>query len=150
MYSTRLDPDLHYKIVDGPIVALVAGMVLVAIAAIVRSFQMTGAGAAGAAGVAMLLTALGTALPWPFLVVGLFGFVGASVAFGAIIAVRAGQRIGIPVVLGSVLLTGINTEDGRALLTIPLAVAWILVGLADLRPGRARDGGPALGDPSTP
>lgn len=137
MYTTRVDPDLEYKLVDGPMLALILGMVLVAIAAIARSTAMPrGSGPCTAASVVMLVGALGTATPWPFLVVGLFTFTGASIAFGLILALREGQPVGVLVAIASMLMTGINTEDERALLTIPIALAWILVGLTDLRPAR--------------
>lgn len=134
MYSSRVDPDLNYKLVDVPIVALILGMILVSVAAIVRSAGMAhGSGPATAASVAMLVGALGTALPWPFLVAGLFAFVGAAVAYGLIIAIRYGQPVGVLVAVASLFTAGINTEDERALLTIPIALAWFLVAIADLR-----------------
>ena len=134
MYSSRVDPDLHYKLVDVPILALILGMVLVAVAAIVRSIGMArGSGKATAASVVMLVGALGTALPWPLLVVALFAFMGAAMAFGLILAIVDRQPVGALVAVVSLLMTGINTEDERALLTIPVAVAWILFGVVDLR-----------------
>lgn len=151
MYATRVDPDLQYKIVDAPILALIGGMSLAAIAAITRSLRSArGSSGATAAGVAMLVGALVTAAPWPFLIVGLFGFVAASVGYGAIVAFRSGQPAGALIALGSMLLASVNTEDARALLSIPLALAWILVGVLDLRAApeptsdRLRFGGPAV------
>ncbi len=137
MYSARVDPDLHYKLVDVPILVLILGMVLVAVAAIVRSIGMArGSGPATAASVVMLVGALGIALPWPLPLAGLFAFMGAAIAFGLILAIGDRQPVGVLVAIASLLMIGINTEDERALLTIPVALAWILVGVADLRPAR--------------
>lgn len=150
MYSTRVDPYLRYKLVDLPMLALILGMVLVSIAAIVRSIGLARrSGPATAVGVLMLVGAFGTATPWPFLAVGLFTFTGASIAFGLILALRDGQPVGVLLATASLLMTGINTEDERALLSIPIAIAWILLGLLDLRPVPAADrGAVAVGDPA--
>ncbi len=135
MVGTRVDPSLTYKQVDVPFLAMILGMLVVSIVAIVRSASMShGAGPATAASVIMLAGALGTATPWPFLVIGLFGFTGAATVFGLILAARDRQPVGALVAIASLLMTGINTEDERALLTIPVAAAWILLGIADLRP----------------
>lgn len=135
MYSTRVDPDLQYKRVDVAILTLILGMALVSVAAIVRSIgSVRESRPATTASVLMLVGALGTATPWPFLVVGLFAFTGASIAFGLIVAIRDHQAVGVLVAIASLLMTGVNTEDERALLTIPVAATWILLGLADLRP----------------
>lgn len=135
MYSTRIDPSLGSKMIDIPYLSLILGMLLVSIMATVRSMGMSdGSGPAAVAGAFMLVGALGTALPWPFLVVGIFSFIGAAIAFGLIVAIRDRQPVGALVAVASVLMIGINTEDERALLTIPVAAAWILFGIADLRP----------------
>jgi hypothetical protein len=137
MRATEINAQLGYKDVNGPIVALVLGMILVSLAAV--------GGAAGAAparrprtiaAVAMLGGALLTAMPWPVLIVGFLGFAFAGVAYGLITALREHQPPGVLIAIGSLLLTSMNTEDDRALLTIPLGVAWIVVGLASLRPER--------------
>lgn len=145
MYSTRVDPYLTYKQVDLPMLALILGMVLVSVGAIVRSIgPRRGSGPATAASVMMLVGALGTALPWPMLVVGLFAFVGAAITFGLIVAIGDHQLAGVPVAITSLLMIGINTEDERALLTIPVAAAWILLGVADLRPAPRSQASPVV------
>lgn len=135
MLGTRVDAYLGYKLVDVPLLGLVLGMILVSVAAIARSSRPgVGSGPATAVGVAMLIGALVTVLPWPFLAFGVFGFLGASIAFGLIIALRDRQPAGIFIAIATFLMANMNTEDERALLTIPAALAWILVGVADLRP----------------
>lgn len=136
MFATPVDPILRYKLVDVPFIAGVLGMALVSLAAVARSSRPgVGSGPATAAGVAMLGAALATALPWPFLAFGMLGFLGASIAFGLIIAVRDRQPAGLLVSIAAFLMANMNTEDERALLTIPAALAWIFIGVADLRPG---------------
>ncbi|MBA2719167.1 MAG: hypothetical protein H0U52_08025 [Chloroflexi bacterium] len=154
MFGTRVDAHLGYKLVDAPLVGLVLGMVLVSVAAIARSSRprRVGSRPASAASVAMLIGAMATALPWPFLAIGLFGFLGASMAFGLIIAVLDRRPAGILIAIATFLMASMNTEDERALLTIPFAIAWMLIGLADLRPApRATHPGPSVAvDPGRP
>lgn len=82
-----------------------------------------------ASAVAILLGSLALALPWPLVLLGFYGTLIATVAFGLIAMPRFGL-MGIPLAAGATLAMGFNTEDDRALLLIPLGLAWLLVGLA--------------------
>lgn len=151
MRVTERDAILGYKQVDVAFAALILGMILVSLAAIIRSGRRGADGRATTAAVAMLAGALVTATPWPFLAIGFFGFALASMLFGALVALRDHQPVGFLIALGAIALLGLNTEDDRALWTIPIAAVWILVGLLDLRPTPAPDRGiVAVRDPATP
>jgi hypothetical protein len=41
---------------------------------------------------------------------------------------RAGQAVGGLLAIAALVLSSMNTEDERALLTIPIGLAWIAVG----------------------
>jgi hypothetical protein len=145
MRATEVNGQLGYKEVNGPGVALVLGMILVSLAAFAGSGTVSRSSRPGSrAAAAMLVGGLFTATPWPFLLVGFLGFAFAGMAFGAIAVFRGHQPLGALIALGSLLLTSMNTEDDRALLTIPLGVAWIVVGLASQRPA------PVVAGPTTP
>lgn len=134
MQATAVSGNLGYKEVNGPFLALILGMVLVSVAAIVGSPAPARAARPGSTlAVVMLVGALLTATPWPVLVIGFLGFAFASALFGVVIAFRDHRPLGIPIAIGSLILTSLNTEDERSLLAIPIALVWILVGLAGLR-----------------
>ena len=72
--------------------------------------------------------------------VGFFGYILATAVFGVIVALSRGQVVGGLLAVASLVLTSLNTEDERALLTIPIGAAWIAVGALVVRraPASAR------------
>jgi hypothetical protein len=93
-----------------------------------RSIPLRGSAAA------ILLGAIGLALPWPILVLGYFGIVIGTLVFGMVGAARFGPTF-VLVGLGGLLALGFNTEDGRALMLLPLGAAWIVTGVLTARGG---------------
>jgi hypothetical protein len=128
MNSLPIDPDLGYKNADIALLVIVAAMVVTALAALATAGLPAASRYAGIAAVAILLGAVLTAMPWPVLIIGVFGYILATAAFGAILALRAGQAVGGLLAVAALVLSSMNTEDERALLTIPIGLAWIAVG----------------------
>lgn len=93
-----------------------------------RSIPLWGSAAA------ILLGAIGLALPWPILLIGYFGIVIGTLVFGLVGAARLGPAY-VLVGLGGLLALGFNTEDGRALMLLPLGAAWIVAGALTARGG---------------
>lgn len=82
--------------------------------------------------VAILLGAIGLVLPWPILLLGFYGVVIGTLVFGIVGAARFGPMY-ILVGLSGLLAFGFNTEDGRALMLLPLGAAWIIAGALTAR-----------------
>jgi len=78
---------------------------------------------------AILLGAIGLMLPWPNVVIGFFGVILGTVLFGLVGAASLGP-VSLLVGVGALVALGFNTEDDRALLLIPLGMAWVVVGAA--------------------
>lgn len=130
--ASKFDPSTGYREASIAILVLVVGAVVTAVAAIALASTSP---AGRKAGIAMVVLAFVMALPWPLLVVGVFGYAAATVAYGVVFTREYGQPLGIPLAIGGFLLPAINVEDERALLTIPLGLAWLAIGvLAILRP----------------
>jgi hypothetical protein len=128
MHTTRVDASLGYKSVDFAILLLVLGAIATAVAAIHVAWSgPREPGMRTAAGL-MLPLAFVIATPWPILLIGFFGYALAVVAFGGRIALGGRPWLGLPLVISGLVLTSVNTEDERALLTIPLGLAWIALG----------------------
>jgi hypothetical protein len=128
MNSLPIDPDLGYKNAGIVMLVLVAAMVVTALAALATAGLPAASRYAGIAAVAILIGAALTAMPWPVLIIGFFGYILATAAFGAVLALHAGQAVGGLLAIAALLLSSMNTEDERALLTIPIGLAWIAVG----------------------
>jgi len=141
MNSMPVDPDLGYKNAGVAAVVIVTAMVLTAVAALGMAATLSvGSRSGGVASGAILLGAALTAMPWPILIVGFFAYILATVAFGAILALSAGHPLGGLLAIAALVLSSMNTEDERALLTIPIGLAWIAVGTLAIRrmPAAAR------------
>ena len=93
-----------------------------------RSIPLWGSAAA------ILLGAIGLALPWPILLIGYFGIVIGTLVFGLVGAARLGSAY-VLVGVGGLLALGFNIEDGRALMLLPLGAAWIVAGALTARGG---------------
>jgi hypothetical protein len=83
----------------------------------------------------MLVGALLIATPWPILIVGFFGYALATAAFGYVSG--KATPLGWLLSVTALVLTSFNTQDERALLTIPFGLAWIALGSLALRPAPA-------------
>ena len=80
-------------------------------------------------------------LPWPVVFLGFAVAMAATVAFGSMAARRVGPS-GLLLAAACFVAYGFNTEDERALLLVPLGVAWVLFGAVV-----ALRGTPAKADP---
>ena len=141
LFSAPLNQALEYKESQGGAVIVVAAMVVTALAAFAAARALpVRSRTARVASIAMLLGGLLTAIPWPVLMVGFFGYILATAVFGVIVALSRRQVVGGLLAVASLVLTSLNTEDERALLTIPIGAAWIAVGALVVRraPSSAR------------
>ena len=132
MYDEPVNASLGYKESASGVLLVVLGLVLIGLAAVGLA---PGAGArpASKAATAMLVGGLMVALPWPILIVGFYTFLIANVAF-AVRIWQAGHRVaGALIAVTALVMTSFNTQDERALLTIPFAIAWVIVGVGGLR-----------------
>lgn len=91
------------------------------------------------AAVAMLPLSLLILGGWPLLVVGYWGHLVATIAFGALLA-GVGQRTGAPLAAAALVAVFFNTESALAFAAVPIGVAWIVVSLESVvrRPVRTR------------
>lgn len=130
--ASKFDPSTGYREAAAAILILVVGAVVSAVAAIaLATTSPAGRKAAGA----MIALAFLIALPWPLPIIGVFGYAGATIVYGVAFTRDYGQPLGIPLAIGGLLLPAMNLQDERALLTIPLGLAWLAIGaLAVLRP----------------
>ena len=133
MNATQVDPSLGYKESPTAVLVLVGGMLLTALAARGLSAAATGSAAGGRTTLAMLIGAALTAMPWPILIVGFYGYTVSVAAYGVFMARHGHVLVGGVLSLAALVLTSFNTEDERALLAIPLGLAWIAVGVSALR-----------------
>lgn len=138
MSATPVRADLGYKVVDVGIWLLSFGMILTGIAGIAlapRAGSRTTAATVSA--IAMVVGGIMVALPWPILFLGFFGYAIAAIAFGLVIGRIGSLPLGGAVSIAAFLLPMTNTEDARALVMIPLGLAWCaLHAVAALRPAR--------------
>lgn len=136
MSATPVRADLGYKVVDVGVWLLFFGMILTGIAGIAlapRAGSRTTAATVSA--IAMVVGGIMVALPWPILFIGFLGYAIAAIAFGLVIGRIGSLPLGGAVSIAAFLLPMTNTEDARALVMIPLGLAWCaLHAVAALRP----------------
>jgi hypothetical protein len=111
-------------------------VVIIAIAAIVSALAAVAlAGSSPArrrSGMAMLVLSFLILLPWPIVVIGIFGTAFATCAYGIALAREQGHVLGVVLAVTSLVITSLNTQDERALLSIPLGLAWLALGAVTL------------------
>lgn len=109
-----------------------APTVIIAIAAFVSALAAIalagGSPARRKSGNAMLVLSLLILLPWPIVVIGIFGTAFATCAYGIAVAREQGHVLGVVLAVTALVITSLNTEDERALLSIPLGLAWLAIG----------------------
>jgi hypothetical protein len=138
MNATPVDPGIGNKVVDLAILLLIVGMALTAGTAIALArTSPTRSGVAVALGAAMLVGAMLMAMPWPILAIGFLGYGIASLLFGLLLAPVGLKAVGALLSISAFLLLSANTEDERALLTIPIGLVWVAIGALALRPAPA-------------
>jgi len=146
MFMAPMNRDLGYKESQVGVFVVVAAMAVTAVAAIGGSRSLpVNSRYGGIAAAAMLLGAALTAMPWPILILGFFGYILATAAYGAILALSPGRMHGGLLAIGALIVTSMNTEDERALLTIPIGLAWMAVGAVAVWRVPARPSRPAAG-----
>lgn len=127
MNATQMSPTSGNKDSTLAWIVLVAAAVFTALSAVALARSMPGPSrATSRTAVIMLVGGLLIATPWPILVVGFYGYALATAVFGYL----AGPALPLGWLLSvtALVLTSFNTEDERALLTIPIGLAWIAVG----------------------
>jgi hypothetical protein len=149
-YGAPYVGDLGYKDSGSVVLLGAAAAALTGLGAVMmlrgtagRSIPLRGSAAA------ILLGAIGLVLPWPILVLGYYGVVIGTLVFGVVGAARFGPMY-LLVGLSGLLAFGFNTEDGRALMLLPLGAAWIIAGALTARgSGRLTPRTPAAGPVNT-
>lgn len=131
--NTPVNPSLGYKEGDSALVVAVMAAVLTGLAALAASRTLPGRPVLlSISAIAVLVGALLMPFPWPVMFLGFSITLISSVvfgltAFGFLASSRFGP-LGIPLAGAAMLAFGFNTEDQRALLLVPLGVAWIVFG----------------------
>jgi hypothetical protein len=100
--------------------ALVSALAAIGLAGSSRTFRGIGR--------AMLVMALLIPLPWPLLLIGVMGTAVATCAYGVALVREQGRMVGFVLAVTALALTSINAQDERALLSIPLGLAWVAIG----------------------
>lgn len=126
--GTMVNPSLGYKEVDTVGAIAVAAAIVTGLAglAVARSTPERPAVMSNTA-LAALFGGLTMLLPWPIVALGFTATCLATSLFALMAAPRVGVT-GLLLALAAVLALLFNTEDQRALLLVPLGVAWILFG----------------------
>lgn len=128
-HSARLDAALGYKDSGSSVWVAVGAALLTGLAALIVSRSVPGRHMLmSSAAIGTVVGAVLLALPWPILVLGLFGALAGTAMFGLLVTRWTGGS-GILLVVGAVLAFGFNTEDERALFLLPLGAAWVLIGV---------------------
>ncbi len=132
-YGAPYVDNLGYKESGSVVLVASAAAALTGIAAAMlagrkadRSVLLWGSAAA------ILLGAIGLMLPWPILFIAFFGIVLGTLLFGVVGASVLGPAY-VLVGVGALLALGFNTEDDRALLLVPLGIAWVVAGAATFK-----------------
>ena len=102
------------------IAALISALAAIALAGSSRTRRRSG--------VAMLVMAPLILLPWPIVVFGLLGTAVVACAYGIALVREENRLVGFVLALSALAFTSLNTEDERALLSIPLGLAWLAIG----------------------
>lgn len=102
------------------VAALVSALAAISIAGSSRTLRGIGS--------AMLVMALLIVTPWPIVVVGVLGTAVATFAYGLALVREEGRLVGFVLAVTALAFTSINGQDERALLSIPLGVAWLTIG----------------------
>jgi hypothetical protein len=128
MRSTEFNSALGYKDASAASLILVGAMLVTALAAFALAPSASSPRAVPGAAAGLLIGAVLTAMPWPVLIVGFFAYVLSTAAFGVLLRGAARQPAGGLLAICALILVNFNTEDDRALLTIPIGLAWIAIG----------------------
>jgi hypothetical protein len=129
---------LGYKDSTTAMMVLAGGAVVSALAAVALAIATTRRSRGTLiAATAMLVGAALIFAPWPFFAVGLLGHALATIPFGFLLARGGNQAFAGLLPISTLILLFMNTEDERALLTIPFGLVWIAVGALAFRRGPA-------------
>ena len=134
MNAAQVIQGLGYKDATMGVILVAGGALVSALVGI--ALALTSSRRSRATTIAALAMLIGAALiftPWPYLVVGIFGYAFATVPFGLLLARAEDQAFGGLLPITAIVMLFMNTEDERALLTIPFGLAWIAIGLLTLR-----------------
>lgn len=128
-HGAPLNLDLGYKESGSAVlIAVAAALVTGWTAVTVARTLPDGRPLMWKAGVAILVGAIAMVFPWPIVFIGYFVTLLGLLVFGLAGAAGGFGPSGLLLAIGALLAFNFNTEDERALLMIPLGLAWILVG----------------------
>jgi hypothetical protein len=122
--TARIGPD-GYKDHDLGFVILIGGMVLTGIAAMLAASDSR----TRRTSLTMIVAALGTLTPWPFLAVGFFTYVIATFGLGILFIAR-GRVVGFALLGIGLVLPSFNGETEWALAAVPVGILWIAFAVA--------------------
>lgn len=128
MSGTRVDPILGYKETGSAILLAATGALFAGLTAYVVTLDLPGRPRRHRVAIIMVGGAVAMVLPWPIMGFGLLATVLGGALFGIGTVSRIG-RSGLLLSAASLLALAFNTEDERALLLVPLGLAWILIGI---------------------
>jgi hypothetical protein len=127
--ATPLSPSETYKDATAGLIVLVVGAILTALASVLfATSSLASSRPTQVAARGMLVLALVIIAPWPWMIVGFFGYATATAIFGLLLGSALKHPLGGALAVAALILLATNVEDARALLTIPLGLAWIAVG----------------------
>lgn len=123
-----------YKDSTTGLILLACAAVITALAAVAMAIATTrGSRPTVTAATTMLIGAALIFAPWPLFAIGLFGYAFATIPFGLLLARAGDQAFAGLLPIATILLLFMNSEDERALLTIPFGLAWMTVGALAFR-----------------
>lgn len=134
-----------YRESEAGTAAIVLGLIAIGLSALAIARSTPGGSPSSMKAAAVMLGGgLLMIAGWPLLIVGFLAHDVAALAFG-LVAVRAGRHVlGVAIFVAGLILPSFNTEDGRALLVIPVGALWIVAGIvaARMRPATGVPSGP--------
>lgn len=145
--GSPIDPYLGYKQSDWALVLAASAALLGGLSGLVVTLDLPGRHRmASIAAITAVGGALAMLLPWPIWALGFLATIIGGFGFGIATVSRIGGS-GVLLAVAFVVGLGFNTEDSRALLLVPLGLAWITVGivLAVRRPTVPADSRPVGG-----
>ncbi len=145
--GSPIDPYLGYKQSDWAGLLAAGGALLAGLTGCVVAIDLPGRHrVASIAAITSMGGALAMLLPWPVWAFGFFATIVGGIGFGIATMPRIGG-IGVLLAVACFVALGFNTEDSRALLLVPLGLAWIAVGIVlAIRPSTELADSPPVGD----
>ena len=124
-----VDPYVGYKQSDWALLLAASAALLSGLSGLVVTFELPGRHVLASIGaIAGIVGGLAMLFPWPVWALGGLAALVGGVGFGIATVPRLGG-VGVLLAVASFVALGFNTEDSRALLLVPLGLAWMAVGI---------------------